>query len=106
MQFHALRSVSAAHVSLRCKKACSCLHVVVVVWGWWEDLEDTGVCMFLGLIGCFLKIWETGSTLPSQALINKAKANLRGFMLPGEKDRCMVCSIFVCASLCVRALLG
>jgi hypothetical protein len=28
-----------------------------------------------------------GPTLPGQALINKAKANLGGFMLPGEGDR-------------------
>jgi hypothetical protein len=30
---------------------------------------------------------EEGPTLPGQALINKAKANLGGFMLPGEGDR-------------------
>eukprot|EP00882_Tetradesmus_deserticola_P003884 GHRQ01004108.1.p1 GENE.GHRQ01004108.1~~GHRQ01004108.1.p1 ORF type:complete len:280 (+),score=148.46 GHRQ01004108.1:31-840(+) len=30
---------------------------------------------------------EEGPTMPGQALLNKAKANLGGFMLPGEGDR-------------------
>jgi len=31
---------------------------------------------------------DVGPTLPGQALINKAKANMGGFLLPGEGDRC------------------
>lgn len=30
---------------------------------------------------------DVGPTLPGQAVINRAKANLGGFMLPGEGDR-------------------
>jgi hypothetical protein len=36
---------------------------------------------------------EEGPTLPGQALINKAKANLGGFMLPGEGDRWVVYAV-------------
>ena len=32
---------------------------------------------------------DVGPTLPGQALINKAKANMGGFLLPGEGDRCV-----------------
>lgn len=38
-----------------------------------------------------------GPTLPGQALINRAKANLGGFMLPGEGDRW----VGVCEIVCV-----
>lgn len=37
---------------------------------------------------------EVGPTLPGQALINKAKANMGGFLLPGEGDRCV--RVYVC----------
>lgn len=32
---------------------------------------------------------EVGPVLPGQALINKAKAQMGGFLLPGEGDRCV-----------------
>jgi hypothetical protein len=44
---------------------------------------------------------EEGPTLPGQALINKAKANLGGFMLPGEGDRWVV-YVNLPDSLCAR----
>jgi hypothetical protein len=46
--------------------------------------------MFAVLLGVVGGDLEEGPTLPGQALIHKAKANLGGFMLPGERDRWVV----------------
>lgn len=44
---------------------------------------------------------DVGPTLPGQALINKAKANMGGFLLPGEGDRCVLSVCVVGGPGCV-----
>jgi hypothetical protein len=59
----------------------------------WIEVEEAKVAAAEAAAAAMVEEEEEGDVgpvLPGTALLNKAKANMGGFLLPGEGDRCVL----------------